>query len=477
MTTAATTISEGPKMTIDGQSVGSEAVIEVANPALGEVSWTVPDCSLEQLDDAVAGAADSFPAWAERPIEERQGLLLEAISRVEDYKAELAELLTREQGKPLANATSEINSAIGYCRAYAEMSLPPEVLVDDEGDYVEIRRVPLGVVAAITAWNYPLLLSLWKIAPALVAGNTVVVKPSPFTPIATLRLGELLADVLPPGVLQVVCGGDEVGRRLTTHPDIAKVSFTGSVAKGREIMASAAPTLKRLTLELGGNDPGIVLPDFDLDSMADTLYWTAFSNNGQVCAGLKRLYVPEAMANELCDRLAAVAETVRVGNGLEAGTTTGPVQNPVQLARVRELLEDARAHGATIAYQGQVPEGPGWFFPITIVRGVTEGVRLVDEEPFGPVLPVLTYTDLEEAVRRANASEYGLGASVWSPDVQRATAVADELRAGTVWVNRHPHLSPHVPFGGIRQSGLGVESSIYGLQAYTDLTVLDVKRG
>ncbi|MGH3087426.1 MAG: aldehyde dehydrogenase family protein [Rubrobacteraceae bacterium] len=471
-----TTDTASPKMTIDGRSVGAEAGIEVANPALGEVAWTVPDCSAEQLDAAVAGAAGAFPEWAARPMGDRQKALLEVVSRVEENIPKLAELLTREQGQPLSNATSEINAALAYCRAYAEMSLPPEVVADNEDEYVEIRRVPLGVVAAITAWNYPLLLALWKIAPALVAGNTVVVKPSPFTPVATLRLGEILADVLPPGVLQIVSGGDGVGRRLTTHPDVAKVSFTGSVATGREIMASAAPTMKRLTLELGGNDPGIVLPDFDLDAMSDPLYWTAFSNCGQVCAGLKRLYAPEEMADELCARLAEVAETVRVGNGLEDGSTTGPVQNSTQLARIRELLDDALANGAEVAYQSEIPDGPGWFFPITIVRGVAEGVRLVDEEPFGPILPVMTYTDLDEAVQRANDSEYGLGASVWSPDIERASSVAERLRAGTVWVNRHPHLSPHVPFGGIRQSGVGVESSAHGLREYTDITVLDVKR-
>jgi acyl-CoA reductase-like NAD-dependent aldehyde dehydrogenase len=296
-----------------------------------------------------------------------------------------------------------------------------------------------------------------------VTGNTVIVKPSPYTPVATMRLGELAQQVLPPGVLQVLAGGDELGRALTTHPGIGKISFTGSERTGKAIMASAAPTLKRLTLELGGNDAGIVLEDADPAVIASDLYWAGLSNCGQVCAGLKRLYLPESLASA-------------VGDGLRDGTDMGPIQNQAQYDRVVGLLADAEAAGADAYFRGLAPAGPGYFHPVTLVRNVSDDMALVREEQFGPVLPILTYADLDEAVKRANASELGLGASVWSADEERAIAVAERLEAGTVWVNQHPMLSPDVPFGGIKQSGLGVESSLHGLLSYTDISVLRVKR-
>lgn len=466
----------GPQMTIDGRSVGTETTITVVNPSTGRSFAEVPACTPAILEMAVGGADAAFDSWSAMPITTRRDLVGQALDRIDAATDELARLLTLEQGKPLVNARSEVQSGLRFSRAFGDMSLAPEVVVDDDTQYIEIQRVPLGVVAAITAWNYPVMLALLKIAPALIAGNTVVVKPSPYTPVATLRLGELLADLFPPGVLQVIGGDDEIGRKLTGHPQIAKISFTGSVATGRAIMAAAAPTLKRLTLELGGNDAGIVLNDFDAQAMGESLYWAALSNNGQVCAGLKRLYLPRSLADDVCDRLAQIAGTVTVGDGMAEGTQTGPVQNRVQLDRVRELLDDALSHGAQVVYQGDVPDGDGFFFPITIVRGVAEGVRLVDEEPFGPVLPVLIYDDLDDVVRRANDSDYGLGASVWTSDSDAAQDVAKRLQAGTVWVNRHPHLTPEAPFGGVKQSGLGVESSRYGLQAYTDSKVLNIKR-
>ena len=356
------------------------------------------------------------------------------------------------------------------------MELPVEVVRDDVDERIEIHRVPVGVVGAITAWNYPLLLALWKIGPGLVAGNPVIVKPSPYTPVATLRLGELAQQVLPPGVLQVLSGGDELGRALTTHPLVSKISFTGSERTGKAIMAAAAPTLKRLTLELGGNDAGIVLDDVDPAAIAADLYWGGLSNCGQVCAGLKRLYVPERLASGIEDALAGVAATIVVGDGTRDGVDMGPIQNKMQFDRVEALTAAARADGAEVYFRGEAPAGPGYFHPVTLVRRAADDMALVAEEQFGPVLPVLTYRTVDEAVARANDSDLGLGASVWSGDEDRAVGVAAQLEAGTVWVNQHPMLSPDVPFGGVKQSGLGVESSLYGLLAYTDISVLRVKR-
>jgi acyl-CoA reductase-like NAD-dependent aldehyde dehydrogenase len=463
-------------MTIDGQPVDEEHHLEVVNPSTGQPTGSVPDCSPASLAAAVRGASVAFATWSREPLEVRRGLLLQLIDRIEANIDELAFLLTTENGKPLANAASEVRAALGHWRDYAQMAIEPEVLRDDDERRIVIRRVPIGVVGAITAWNYPVLLACFKVGPAILAGNTVILKPSPYTPLATLRFAQLVNEVLPPGVVQCVSGGDDLGRWIVSDPAIGKISFTGSVATGRAIMAGSAPTLKRLTLELGGNDPGIVLADVDLDRRADDLFWAAFSNAGQVCAGLKRLYVHEDRLDDVCSALASVASTVRVGDGFEPGVHTGPIQNRAQYQRVQELFRDAVANGAEVVFQGDVPDAAGYFFPITIVRGVAEGTRLVDEEPFGPIIPILSYTDIDDVVVRANATDYGLGASVWGEDLAAATEVAERLEAGSVWVNVHPSLSGTVPFGGRKQSGIGVEASVHGLQAYTDISVLHIKK-
>jgi acyl-CoA reductase-like NAD-dependent aldehyde dehydrogenase len=482
MTTDIVTISaddtspvESPTMTIDGRPVDAESRIEVINPSTAEVFTTVPDCSTEQFEQAVRGAEAAFAPWRRTPLAERQELLLKACESLEANLDELARLVALENGKPLANARGEIGAALGHWRAYAEIEFGDEVLRSDDERHVVLRRVPLGVVGAITAWNYPILLAAFKLGPALLAGNTVVLKPSPFTPVATLLFGRIVNEVFPPGVVQVLSGGDELGRWITAHPDIAKVSFTGSVPTGRAIMAASAPTLKRLTLELGGNDAGIVLPGTDIGKRADDLYWAGFSNCGQVCAGLKRLYVHESQIDEVAAALAAVAATIKVGDGFDEGVQTGPIQNKPQFDHVRRLVDEAVDAGAEIVYQGEVPETGGYFFPITIVRGAAEGSALVDEEPFGPVLPLITYTDVDDAVTRANATDYGLGASVWGEDPDQTRRVAEQLEAGTVWINVHPSLLPTVPFGGRKQSGIGVEASRLGIEAYTDISVLHIK--
>jgi acyl-CoA reductase-like NAD-dependent aldehyde dehydrogenase len=461
-----------PGLTIDGETVSAPGRIDVINPATARVFVSVPEAGPAELDRA----AHAAPGWRATPLARRQDYLRDLIAVIRDHIDELALLLTLEQGKPVSRAKGEISSGLAYCERYATMDLPVEVVRDDNAELIEIHRVPVGVVGAITAWNYPLLLAIWKIAPALVAGNPVIVKPSPYTPVATLRLGELAQQVLPAGVLQVLSGGDDLGRALTTHPLISKISFTGSERTGKAIMAASAPTLKRLTLELGGNDAGIVLDDADPGTIAADLYWGGLSNCGQVCAGLKRLYVPERLAARYEDALAAVAATVVVGDGTRDGVDMGPVQNRAQLDRVEALTAAAQAGGAEAYFRGDAPGGPGYFHPVTLVRQATDEMALVAEEQFGPVLPILTYRDLDDAVARANASNLGLGASVWSSDETRAVAVAGRIEAGTVWVNQHPMLSPDVPFGGVKQSGLGVESSRYGLLGYTDISVLRVKR-
>ena len=474
--TVATPTRDVPQLTIDGRRTGSAAALPVIDPSTAEPFIEVPAASPAQLDEAVAAGHAAFPGWRATPITRRQELVRGLAEVVRANLEELALLLSTEQGKPMANARGEINASLRQVDFFTEQVLDPDVIRDDETGRVEARREPLGVVGAITVWNYPVLAAMFKLVPALVAGNVVVVKPSPFTPVATLRLGELFQQVLPPGVLQVLAGGDELGVALTEHPGIAKISFTGSVATGKKVMAAAAGTLKRVTLELGGNDAGIVLDDADPAAIGADLFWAGFSNSGQVCAALKRLYVPESMLGAVCEAVAAEAATVVVGPGRAEGVTAGPVQNRPQLDRVRMLTEGALAAGGEAFFSGEVPDGPGYWFPTTLVRGVAEGVRLIDEEQFGPVLPIMTYRDLDEAVHRANATDYGLGASVWSPDLDRAGAVAERLEAGSVWVNQHPVVTATVPFGGSKQSGIGVESSLHGLLEYTDIKVISVKR-
>jgi len=464
-----------PHLTIDGELVSTSARIEVVDPATAQPFVAVPDAGADHLDRAVVAAQRAGRAWRAMPIEGRQKHLLAMVAVLREHLDELAPLITLEQGKPLGRARGEIESGLRSCEAHAQMQIPTEIIRDDAAETIVVNRVPVAVTAAITAWNYPVLLALFKLAPALLAGSTVIVKPSPYTPVATLRMGEILQDVLPAGVLQVLSGGDALGAAMTSHPGIGKISFTGSVATGRAIMASAAPTLKRLTLELGGNDAGIVLDDADPAKIASDLYWGGLSNCGQVCAALKRLYVPESLADDVTAALADVAASVVVGDGFADGVIMGPLQNKPQLDLVRSLIADAEAAGADVYYRGDAPDGPGYFHPVTLVRGVTDAMPLAAQEQFGPVMPVLTYRDLDEVVERANASELGLGASVWASDESRAIEVAGRLEAGTVWVNQHPNLSPDTPFGGIKQSGLGVEGSLHGVLGFTDISVLRVK--
>jgi acyl-CoA reductase-like NAD-dependent aldehyde dehydrogenase len=465
-----------PLMLIGGKLHAAAKELAVIDPATGSPFINVPDCSKAQLDIAVEAARSAFGDWSQIPLKERQQAVKRMIARIRENAPEIAALLTREQGKPLAKAASEIEAALFFANSYTEMDLGPEIIRDTKAGRVEIHHKPIGVVGAIAAWNYPILLSVWKLAPAVVAGNSVIVKPSPFTPVATLRVGELIADIFPPGVVNIVSGGDDLGRWITAHEGINKVAFTGSIGTGKDVMRSAAANLKRVTLELGGNDAGIVLDDVDPSKIAEDLFWAAFSNCGQVCAGLKRLFVPAHMEEPIAKALADYAHTVKVGAGTDEAVQIGPVQNKPQYDRVLNLLRDTKSCGAEIYFQGAVPNGPGYFVPVTLVRGARPGSRIVDEEPFGPVLPIIPYTSIDEVVALANDTSYGLGASVWARDVDRAASVATRLEAGSRWVNQHPAMGPDIPFGGIKQSGIGLECSVDGLREYTDTQVLNIKR-
>jgi acyl-CoA reductase-like NAD-dependent aldehyde dehydrogenase len=455
---------------IGGDARPSANTFGVINPATGEVWEQAPDCSKEQLDEAFSAAAKAYIDW--RTDEDARRDALRACAAIMfGAGGELGPILTKEQGKPLAQANVECLGAGLWFNYFADLEVPKEIIQDDDAAYAEVVRRPMGVVAAITPWNFPLVLASWKIGPALRAGNTVVLKPSPFTPLATLKMVEKLQAALPPGVLNVVSGGDELGKWMTSHPVPRKISFTGSVATGKHVAASAAPDLKRVTLELGGNDPAIVLDDVNPKEVGEKIFAQAFANTGQICSAIKRVYVPEAMQDEIVSVIAEKAAAARFGDGMEEGVEYGPINNKPQFERVKELVADAKARGATVATGGDVMDRPGYFFQPTVLSNVTEGVRIVDEEQFGPALPILTYRDESEAIERANATMFGLSGSVWSGDPDRGAKVASQIEAGTVWVNTHLALSPSQPFGGFKWSGLGVENGPWGLAAFTEIQV------
>ncbi|WP_187432768.1 aldehyde dehydrogenase family protein [Pseudomonas synxantha] len=463
-------------MTIDGQPTDSGRHLEVINPANEDVIARVPDATREQLDAAVAAARQAFPSWAATPLAERQALVSAISEKVLQNLEGFAQLLTREQGKTLDYARYEIGASAAWFGEFAKMA-PSEIIIEDTPEHlVKTRHVPIGVVGAIVPWNFPVLLAVWKLAPALIAGNTIVLKPSPFTPLTALKLGELINQVLPAGVLNVVSGGDELGPWISAHPDIDKVSFTGSTATGRRVMESGSRSLKRLTLELGGNDAAIVLPDVDIEETAQKLFWGAFSNSAQFCLAIKRLYIHEDIYEPLSKALVAYARTVKVGDGAAADSQLGPVQNAVQFERLKTLLADVRNNDQKILLGGEVPQGKGYFFPLTIVDNPPEDSRIVVEEPFGPILPLLKYRTVDEAIERANASEYGLGGSVWGKDLAQAEAVGQRLQTGKVWINEIHVLTPYTPFGGHKQSGVGVENGSDGLHEYTNTQTISIRR-
>jgi acyl-CoA reductase-like NAD-dependent aldehyde dehydrogenase len=459
---------------IDGERAPTSDHLEIRDPGNGELVGECPVATRADLDRAVDAARQAYKSWSQSSDEERKAAVNAIADTIHANMEELAELLTREQGKPLNGMGSrfELHGAEAWARHTGTLELPVEVLSDDETGRVELHRKPLGVVGSITPWNFPILIAIWHLVPAIRTGNTVVIKPSPYTPLSTIRLVELLNEVLPKGVLNVVAGRDELGQMMTEHPHIQKIVFTGSCATGRKVMQTASSTLKRVTLELGGNDAGIVLPDADPKEIAERLFWGAFINNGQTCAALKRLYVPDNIYDEVCEALVDYAGNVTVGHGLDENNVLGPIQNRMQYDKVVELVDDAKRNGARILCGGEPPEGAGLFYPVTIVAGATDGMRIVDEEQFGPVLPVIRYTDVDDAIERANALDVGLGGSAWSSDPEKAKAVAARLECGTAWVNNHGAIKPFAPFGGVKGSGLGVEFGKLGLEEYTAIQVV-----
>ena len=463
------------RLVIGGRLVEGASTFDVINPATGQVLAKCPRADRAQLDQAVAAARAAYPAWSATPIAERRRLLLKLADALAARSDEFARLLTQEQGKPFPMAQGEIFGSVAAIQTFAAMDLPERVLKEDDTQRVVQRRSPLGVVGTITPWNFPMILLMIKVPPALLAGNTVVSKPAPTTPLTTLRFGELCNEIFPPGVVNVIADQNDLGDALTSHPGVAKVAFTGSTATGKKVMASVAGTLKRVTLELGGNDAAIVLDDVDPKEVAPKVFHAAMFNTGQVCLAAKRVYVPEKIYDEMCAELAKLAEAAIVGDGLDPNTQFGPVQNKMQFEKVKGYIADGKARGKIIA-GGTIVDGPGFFIRPTIVRDIPDDAKLVCEEQFGPVLPVMRYKDLDDAIARTNSTDYGLGATVWTSNPQRGYEVACRIQSGTVWVNKHLDLPADIPFSGAKQSGLGTEMGVEGLQEFTQATIINVAK-
>jgi len=465
------------KNLIDGKMVDNGQWLEVLNPATEQVVGRVPSCGKEELDSAVAAARRAFKEWKKTTPEERQKVVQGIAAAIKENADELYRLLTSEQGKPHAQAQQEIYGAAGLAAAQSTLTLDDVINQDDDTRLSRTRRVPVGVVGGIVPWNFPIMMAIQKIVPALVAGCTIVLKPSPFTPLTTLRVAELIKDVVPAGTVNIITGEDTLGPLITEHPDIDKITFTGSTATGKKIMEGASGDLKRITLELGGNDASIVLPDADVQKVAEQLFWSSFSNAGQVCIAAKRIYIHEDIYDDLSKAIADYAKTVVVGDGSQQGTGVGPIQNKKQYERVLDLIQDAKDNGYKFLTGGDKdPSGTGYYVPITILDNPPEDARIVAEEQFGPVMPLMKFASVDEVIERANNSEYGLAGAVWTKDTDKGVEIAEQLETGTVWINEFMQLSPFAPFGGHKQSGFGAEYGIDGLKEFTYPQVITVKR-
>jgi acyl-CoA reductase-like NAD-dependent aldehyde dehydrogenase len=462
-------------MIINGRQVQGALTMDVINPATGEVLATCPRADAKQLESAVQAAKAAFPAWAKLGVPARRAKIMAIADGLEARIDELARLLTAEQGKPLREAMGEIGGSAAILRILAALDLPTKVLMEDAKEKIVEHRTPLGVVAAITPWNFPMSILMIKVAPALLAGNTMVAKPAATTPLTSLRFAEICNEHLPPGVFNMITDANDLGGLLTKHPDVAKISFTGSTATGKKVMESASSSLKRVTLELGGNDAAIVLDDVNPKLVAPKIFAGAMMNSGQVCLAIKRIFVHDSQYDSLCSELAGLADASIVGDGMNAETHYGPLQNKMQFDKVRALMEHTHRDGKYIA-GGEVSDGKGYFIRPSIVRDIADDARLVREEQFGPVVPVLRYKNLDDAIARANDTTYGLGGTVWSADPERGLEVAMKIDSGIMWVNQHMNVHMDVPAGGSKQSGIGAELGLEGLAEFTQNHVVYVAK-
>lgn len=477
-------------MRIGGADVDAERRMTVVDPSTGETVATVAHGGSNHIDSAVAAAKAAFDAgeWRLKTPQERATIMRQITAAANSVADELVELEMCANGATVRQATGfHIGYALAHFNYFADLAetyawqRPAPISSFPALGQPVVHREPIGVVGAIAPWNFPLLLTLWKVGPALAAGNSVVVKPDEHTPLSILEFARIAeANGLPPGVLNVVPGdGPEAGARLASHPDVGKIAFTGSTAVGREIMRLASGTVKQVTLELGGKGPSIVLDDADLDMAADGVLYGCFVYSGQVCESGTRALVPAALHDEFVDRLVRRARTIQLGPTRDWDTDMGPVIDGRQQRRILDYIQGAVAEGARIVLGGDAPPGPGFWVSPTILTGVHNDMRIAREEVFGPVLVVIPYSDDDDAVAIANDSEYGLAASIWSGNNARALELAERIQTGSVWINDAHQINCQVPFGGYKQSGLGRELGPDALDAYTEVKTvhLDLSGG
>ncbi|KAI9718146.1 MAG: hypothetical protein M1828_006844 [Chrysothrix sp. TS-e1954] len=457
---------------VDGKQRSSKNVHNGVDPTTGEKLWDVPVGSQQDVDDAVASAQKAFKTWSRVSIEKRREPLVKFKELYSQYEQEFIDLLCAETGKPRAFATAEVMAVQKFIDHHATIEIPVEEY-DDAEKHVKTMYQPLGVCAGICPWNFPLILSLGKVAPAVVAGNAIIIKPSPYTPYTALKMFELAQEVFPPGVVQVIGGDDRLGPMLTAHPDIAKVSFTGSIATGKKIMAACANTLKRVTLELGGNDACIVMADADIEKHAPQVAMGAFFNSGQVCVATKRIYIHEKIYKPFLEAMVNFTKTIKVGNSNEEGVMLGPIQNKMQYDKVTDYFADSKKSGYTFAHgKDEVEQGKGYFVQPTILDNPPSESRIMQEEPFGPIVPCQSWSDLDDVIERANSTKAGLAGSVFSTDVKQAQAVAERMDTGSIFINGSVKPDPQFFFGGHKESGIGGEFGKAGILAYCNATVI-----
>ncbi|RMJ12485.1 hypothetical protein BHE90_002221 [Fusarium euwallaceae] len=459
-----------PGNIVNGEFAATPETRHSIDPSTEQALPEVPVATEEQLDLAVKHARAAFNKWSKTTHAERSKLMLAFADGIEANRHELEKLQSMEQGKPLGLAGQEMDMTLTWLRAFATMEVKDEIIEDTEERRITSTFPPLGVCGAIVPWNWPMLLGLGKVGPAIMTGNAVIMKPSPFTPYCDLKFGEIGMSIFPPGVFQVLSGDDNLGPWMTAHPGIDMISFTGSIATGKKIAASCSKTLKRVLLELGGNDAAIVCEDVDIEKCLPKITMLSFLNSGQICMLTKRVYVHEKIYDQFRDAMVEFTKNhVKTGGAFEEGVVVGPVQNSMQYELVKNMYSEIEKQGWNVALEGKILEtSKGYLIEPAIIDNPPEDSRIVVEEPFGPIVPLLKWSDEQDVIDRANALETGLGASVWSKDLDRAERMGRQLSAGSVWINSHFDVAPNVPYGGHKESGIGMEWGIEGFKHYTN---------
>lgn len=453
---------------INGQQIQGQALsFAVINPANESVIAEVASVSAGQVNDAVHTALQAFKAWKNVSDDAVKQAFAKIAADIRAEKDEIAQLITLEQGKTIGMAQFEVDAGAGWIDYLSGLDIPVETIQEPNGKTIKVYNRPLGVIASVTPWNWPFMIAVWHIFPALKTKNCVINKPSEYTPLSTIKLVEIINRHVPAGVCSIVLGKGEIGQALTEHADVAKVTFTGSTRTGQSILSHSVSSLKSVVLELGGNDAGIVLADADVERAAQGVFASAFLNAGQTCAALKRLYVHESVYEALTEKLVQIANAQVMGDGANPEVTFGPVQNKMQYDKVNALIADAVARGGQVLTASKALPDHGYFIAPALIANVQEGIALVDEEQFGPVLPIIKFNAVDEVLERSNNTQFGLGGSIWSTDLAKAEQIASQMETGTVWINSHSDLSPAAPFGGWKLSGLGYSFGLEGLLLFT----------